>query len=262
MTSHPFGDENIALMSAFDDLSPGTALPPISSDAITLLQDVQNTGTTCPLVTVDEAELAAVGLVDAARRGRPAIAPAELTDAAARLITRGLAERAPWHAGAFRPAGDLLLYAQLALHPRTRMGLTQSWTEPEPPAALRERRRISLLTEAAPGSGLACVETSAVPADAPASVPVSVALLRLDVLVTTVVDAAFAPLPGGTVRETVLAVADRSDTLTTSRLRVDADGRGELQPPPRGRLRVRKAHAGVDRHAYADHVRERLITAG
>lgn len=249
-------------MSTFDELPVGAVLPPLNDAAQAALQSVQDSGTTLTLACVDEAELAAVGLGHAQRQGRQAITEPELNAAATRLLERGLAEPQPWAAGRVRPAGGLLLYAQLTLNPRAHAGLTQSWTKPEEPHSQRQRRRVSVLVDVAP-AGQACVETSFVPAvDAPASVPVTLELVRLDVLVDQVSSAAFSDPAGTSVRETVVAFADGSGTLVPSRLRVDATGHGKLESTRHGLLGNRTTRHAVDQDAFADHLRERLMAAG
>ena len=237
---------------------PVDGLLPIDDAGTAAMQDVQNSGRTLRFAEVDEAELVAVGLTDAQRQGRPPLTDSQVSAAADRLISRGLAEPVRWAAGAVRPAGGLLLYAQLALHARARSGLTQSWVLPAQPGTELARRQISVLIDVA-RAGLACVATSAVPTvDPPASVPVTLDLLRLDELVRQIVAEAFS----GGARETVVAFADGSGALTPSRLRVDTAGRGELETSRHGLLRARTARTPLDASGFAEHLQERLMAAG
>ncbi len=239
-----------------DETPLSALLAPFDASAAAALQHVQDSGETLVLAEVDEAEMVAAGLGDAARRGRAQISDAEVATAADRLVARGLAMPQPWSAGRVRPAGGLLLYAQLVLDPRAHIGLAQSWSVPEPAGAARDRARITVLIDVVRG-GLCCMERSSVPAsDPPTSVPVTLQVMRLDVLVKSLVRTAFG---SGGATESVVAFADGRGELVPSRLRVDVAGHGQLETSRHRRLGSRTVRQSVDAAGYADHLKEQLM---
>lgn len=253
------------MMSVFDDLPPGAVLPAFTDEDGRRLQSVQDTGQ-AHLVDVDEAELAAIGLPSFPRQGRGELTESQLEAAAARLVTRGLAEPVPWELGRVRPIGDLLLHAQVLTLPSGHAGLISTWQVPEPPGAVRPTHRITVLLDAL-RLGVACVEKAAMPADANSPVlDISADLVRLDLLVTAVVATAYGddtaadrPASG---HETLVLFADGSGKQQPSRLRVSGDGHAELESSRHGLLGTKTVREAVDRAGFAEHLRLRLMSAG
>ena len=249
-------------MSVYDGLTPQTPLPAIDEATGSRIQHVQDTGETWRLATTDEAGLAAIGLENARRDGREEIPEEAIAEAADRLVAEGLAEPTPWHFGRVRPIGGLLVYSQLVLNQKTHHGLIMTWATPASAGTMQRQFKISVLTDAL-RAGQAAVECREVPTEvAPASVPVTVDVLRLDVLVTMVVAAAFGDDDSGVPRETVVAFAGSRGELEPSRIRVDAHGQGELESTRHGLLRGKTVRQGCDREGFADHLKERLMSAG
>jgi hypothetical protein len=234
-------------------------LPPLDVRAAATLQQAQDDGGRT-LLEVDEAGIvAAVGVPPPSGRGLASIPPDQVAAAGQRLVRGGLADATPWALAPFRPTGALLLYAQLVTHRKAHLGMISSWDVPERPDGLRATRRVTVLTDVVRG-GLAIVERVSLPVSAaPASLPVEVGLLRLDVLVDQVLADAS---PGAVGRETLVLFADGRGRQDPSRYRVDAPGRGELESSRHGMLGAKTKREPTDADGFADHLRMRLLAAG
>lgn len=250
-------------MSAFDDLPPGAVLPPFTDEDQARAQSVLETGR-LHLADVDEAELAAIGVPPLPRQGRPDIAEPDVAAGAERLVARGLAEPVPWAAGRVRPAGVLLMYTQLSLHPKKRVGMIETWLAPEPVGAIRTLYRLGVLIDVVHG-GLAGVDRASLPAEGGApALAVSLDLLRLDLLVAAAVSTAFGD-DEPTVRsgrETLVLFADGAGKQQPTRLRISDAGVAELETSRHGLLGAKTVRQRVDREGFADHLRLRFMAAG
>lgn len=248
-------------MSAFAELPPGTVLPPIGADAAAGLQSAQDGGR-LRLADTDEAELAAIGAPAFPREGRPDITDAEIERGAQRLTARGLAEPVPWQRGRVRPAGNLLTYLQLVLHPKARIGMLSTWFHPQLPGSVRTTYRVTVLIDVVHG-GLACVERASVSQPRPVQA-LAIEVLRLDLFVEAAVSAAFGDddLNSSAVRETLVLFADGSGTQQPTRLRVGGTATAELESSRHGLPGNRTVRDEVDRSGFAEHLRLRLMAAG
>jgi hypothetical protein len=243
--------------------SSRATLPPVPNDTVRHLQIAQDQGR-LHLADVDEAELLAAGAPPQSRPGIPnwAGTPAEIDAAGRRLVERGLADPQPWAQGEVTPARDLLVYASLAFDPRTRAGSVSSWLDPEPPASLRTQQQICSLIDVVHG-GIACVASMSIPIPAQAGpLPVSLDVVRLDVLVAGIATAAFAELPEGVDRGVGVVFLDGRRNPVITRLAVSASGAGELTSPRSARIGPRTKTERVGRSEFADHLRLRLTAAG
>lgn len=239
-------------------------LPPLPDDALAVVQAAQDSGR-CHLALVDEAELAAAGAPSLARAGLPHWgAPEDISAAGQRLVSRGLADPQEWANGVVTPTDALLTYLNLVLHPRARVGVITSWLDPEPPSSFRDQNQVAVLIDVVHG-GVACVSSTRVPVPATgAPLEVAIDLVRLDVLVAGIVEAAFAAIPAaGSTRHVGVTFLDGEGHAASSELAVSASGAGVLRAPRASRFRSggsSEQHVGPGE--FADHLKLRLMSAG
>lgn len=227
---------------------------PLPAADLSELQRAQDFGE-LHLADVDEAALAAIG-VALPHPGRPPLDELAVATAAGRLVSSGLASPQPWAHAAVTPAGPLLTYLTLAVHPKSRVGSIAVYPDAGATVATR-LLRVNVLIDVVRG-GLALVEDVHAGDDLGGGAPVAIDVLRLDVLVERVVDAAFAAANA----VTVVIFNDGRRRLQATRLRVDGLGHAELESVRRGALGERTVREPADRAAFADHLRLRLMAAG
>jgi len=256
-------------------ISTDHVLPDMPEEFATALQAAQDNGSV-HLFSVDEAEVRAVGAPRASRAGRPPwvgydypVDHPVIEAAAGRLVARGLATPTSWANGQVTPAGGLLGYLRLALHPKAHVGTVATWLAPEVLPASRGQVRINVLIDVVRG-GLACIERTDVPVpDSEPPLAVGVDVVRLDVLVDLLVESAFGGVGAAEgVRETGVVFSggkrapDGGAAIVTTRLDVSLRaGTAMLRAPRKGVLGTKMVTTPVSRAEFADHLRLRLMSA-